>query len=154
MTETMNDLRARLRAHIESMDDAMLVDLTIDETRVLLDALDAAEAERDEARAALTDDTGEPWADRAERHMRERDALLMEAQIHAQEARTANSTVNECYQVATGATGESGNWHGAEPIRKLAAERDALRVRVTNLEEALRDIQKGARPASAEEGKS
>jgi len=47
--------------------------------------------------------------------------LKLEAQIHAQEARTANSTIAEIYQLVTGATGEPGNWHGAEPVRKLIA---------------------------------
>jgi hypothetical protein len=48
--------------------------------------------------------------------------LKGEAQIHAQEARTANATVAEIYQVLTGATGEPGNWNGAEPARKLMAQ--------------------------------
>lgn len=43
--------------------------------------------------------------------------LKHEAQIHAQEARTANSTITEIYQVISGATGEPGNWNGAEPVR-------------------------------------
>lgn len=44
--------------------------------------------------------------------------LRLEAQGHAQEARTANGTIREAYQVVTGATGEPGNWNGAEPIRE------------------------------------
>lgn len=51
--------------------------------------------------------------------------LLQQAKIHAQEARTANASLSECYQVATGSTGEPGNWNGAEPIRSLKAELDA-----------------------------
>lgn len=46
--------------------------------------------------------------------------LKMEAQCHAMEARTANATIAEIYQVCTGSTGEPGNWHGAEPVRRLA----------------------------------
>lgn len=55
--------------------------------------------------------------------------LKMEAQIHAQEARTANATIAEIYQIVTGKTGEPGNWHGAEPVRKYIEElRDALKA--------------------------
>lgn len=43
--------------------------------------------------------------------------LKLEAQSHAQEARTANATIAEIYQAVTGKTGEPGNWHGAEPVR-------------------------------------
>lgn len=50
------------------------------------------------------------------------DRLRMEAQIHAGEARCHKSTVHEAYQACTGATGEPGNWHGAEPIRKALSE--------------------------------
>lgn len=53
----------------------------------------------------------------AERAAREK--LLQEAQCHAQEARAANATIAEIYQLCTGATGEPGNWHGAEPVRQL-----------------------------------
>jgi len=63
--------------------------------------------------------------------------LKLEAQGHAQEARTANATIYEIYQVISGATGEPGNWHGAQPVRDyvektaahiqaLTAERDGL----------------------------
>jgi hypothetical protein len=46
------------------------------------------------------------------------ETLRREAQIHAQEARTANATIAEIYQVVTGKTGEPGNWNGALPVRK------------------------------------
>lgn len=65
-----------------------------------------------------------------ERLKAERDALLMQAQIQAQEMRTQRATVREIYQLCTGESGEPGDWHGAEPVRKLMAERDALRGRV------------------------
>lgn len=42
--------------------------------------------------------------------------LKNEAQIHAQEARTAKATIAEIYQAVTGATGEPGNWNGAKPV--------------------------------------
>jgi hypothetical protein len=45
------------------------------------------------------------------------ETLKLEAQLHAQEARTANATIAEIYQLCSGGTGEPGNWHGAEPIR-------------------------------------
>ena len=54
------------------------------------------------------------------------DNLKQQAKNWAHEARAANSTIEEIYQLCTGATGEPGNWHGAEPVRKLVAERDAL----------------------------
>lgn len=58
--------------------------------------------------------------------MAEKDQLIerlkQEAEIHAQEARTANHTIAEIYQVVSGATGEPGNWHGAEPVRQLMAQ--------------------------------
>lgn len=67
------------------------------------------------------------------------DRLKLEAQGHAMEARTANGTIAECYQLVTGGKGEPGNWHGAEPVRqyvarmeatceKLEAERDEARA--------------------------
>lgn len=56
--------------------------------------------------------------------------LRLEAQSHAQESRTANATIAEIYQVVSGATGEPGNWHGAEPVRTrldhLQAELDRV----------------------------
>ena len=54
------------------------------------------------------------------------DNLEQQAKIHAQEARTANATIAEIYQLCTGATGEPGNWHGAGPVRKVIAEHDTL----------------------------
>ena len=48
--------------------------------------------------------------------------LQLEAQIHAQEARTANATIAEIYQVVSGGTGEPGNWHGVEPVRTVMQE--------------------------------
>lgn len=63
-------------------------------------------------------------AERAEGAARS-ETLKQEAKIHAQEARTANSTVNEIYQLVTGATGEPGNWSGAEPVRKRLAQIEA-----------------------------
>lgn len=52
--------------------------------------------------------------------------LKMEAQIHAGEARTANATIAEIYQVCTDSTGEPGNWHGAEPVRELKERAEEL----------------------------
>lgn len=49
-------------------------------------------------------------------------ACKQQAQIHAQEARTANATIAEIYQVCTGGKGEPGNWHGAEPVRRRIAQ--------------------------------
>lgn len=54
------------------------------------------------------------------------DNLKQQAKNWAHEARAANSTIEEIYQLCTGATGEPGNWHGAEPVRKLVAEINKL----------------------------
>jgi len=71
----------------------------------------------------------EAMADRAEieRLTSLVDRLKLEAQVHAQEARTANATIYEIYQLVTGGKGEPGNWNGARPVAALVAERDALR---------------------------
>lgn len=58
--------------------------------------------------------------------------ILLQAQCWKQEARCANHTIAEIYQLVTGATGEPGNWNGAEPVRALIAERDALRARLAD----------------------
>ncbi|MEN0115383.1 MAG: hypothetical protein AAGD15_01565 [Agrobacterium cavarae] len=50
------------------------------------------------------------------------DRFKLEAQGHAMEARTANSTIYEIYQIVTGAKGEPGNWRGAEPVRKYVSQ--------------------------------
>jgi len=50
-----------------------------------------------------------------------------QAQIWKQEARGANHTIGQIYQLVTGNKGEPGNWNGAEPIKALIAERNALR---------------------------
>ena len=61
----------------------------------------------------------------------ERDALKQQAQIHAMEAKTANSTIYEIYQVVSGGTGEPGNWNGARPVREAfdALKADAWRYK-------------------------
>lgn len=58
------------------------------------------------------------------------DRLKQEAQIHAMEARSANSTVNEIYQIISGSKGEPGNWRGAKPVREYveAAKGEILRL--------------------------
>ena len=55
------------------------------------------------------------------------ETLKQQAQIHAMEARTANAIIAEIYQLCTGASGEPGNWNGADPVRKLVAELEACR---------------------------
>lgn len=52
--------------------------------------------------------------------------LKLEAQLHAQEARTANATIAEIYQLVTGATGEPGNWNGAKPVREYILKLQAV----------------------------
>jgi len=58
------------------------------------------------------------------------DRLKQEAQIRAQEARTANATIAEIYQIVTGKTGEPGNWNGAEPVRRRIAELEQDKARL------------------------
>ncbi len=65
------------------------------------------------------------------------DRLRQEAQIHAQEARTANATIAEIYRAVTDGTGEPGNWNGADPVRaRLAADK----ARIAELEAALAEL--------------
>lgn len=59
--------------------------------------------------------------------------LIQQAQGWKGEARCANHTIGQIYQLVTGSTGEPGNWHGAEPVRKLVEERDQLRARLAAL---------------------
>jgi hypothetical protein len=68
------------------------------------------------------------------------DRLKLEARIHAQEACTANTTIAEIYQLCTGATGEPGNWNGAEPVRKeIAAMCERVAELVAGLHKVRRD---------------
>lgn len=70
--------------------------------------------------------------------------LKQEAQNHAAEARGANATIYEIYQLCTGATGEPGNWHGAEPVRQTLASKEAELVRLREVikitEQAVREM--------------
>ena len=107
--------------------------------RVITDARDAITA-LDALRTALTE------------ALALSDRLRQEAEIHAQEARTMKAIVHEAYQVATGATGEPGNWNGAQPIRD-ALERVRKEARREGMEEAaqradqLADFEVGKRAA-------
>jgi len=64
--------------------------------------------------------------------------LRQEAEIHAGEARAHKASLHEAYQAVTGATGEPGNWNGAEPIRAFVS---TARDRIAALEEELRRMQ-------------
>lgn len=57
-----------------------------------------------------------------ERLRTENEALMQQAQIWKQEARTMQNTVAECYQAVTGSTGELGDWNGAKPVREAISE--------------------------------
>lgn len=59
--------------------------------------------------------------------------LILQARIWKGEARCANHTIGQIYQLCTGARGEPGNWNGAEPVRALVAERDELRTMLAAL---------------------
>jgi hypothetical protein len=54
------------------------------------------------------------------------DSAIQEARIWKQEALAQRSTVYAVYEICTEKTGEPGDWNGAEPVRALKAERDAL----------------------------
>ncbi len=56
--------------------------------------------------------------------------LRLQAQTHAIEARGANATINEIYQIISGGKGEPGNWRGAKPVREYveAAKGEILRL--------------------------
>jgi hypothetical protein len=69
------------------------------------------------------------------------DRLKQEAQTHAMEARGANATVNEIYQIISGCKGEPGNWNGAEPVRQYVA---ATGTEMKRLREALLPFSKAA----------
>lgn len=62
------------------------------------------------------------------------DTLRQQAESWAQEARTHKATVHEIYQAVTGATGEPGNWHGAQPviaeIERLRSDNATLRGQI------------------------
>jgi len=66
--------------------------------------------------------------------------LKFQAEGWTQEARTQKATVHEIYQLVSGATGEHGDWHGAEPVRAYiaAAKADAerMRERIRGIEDA------------------
>lgn len=80
--------------------------------------------------------------------------LRQEAIDHAGEARTANSTIYEIYQVISGATGEPGNWHGAEPVRAYVAAKEArIQALETELAAALIEVSNQARLRGEAEGK-
>lgn len=65
-----------------------------------------------------------------ERVTRERNALQQQAEGWAMEAKSQRATVHESYQAISGATGEPGDWSGAEPVKALVAERDTLKSQV------------------------
>jgi hypothetical protein len=74
----------------------------------------------------------------------ENENLRQEARLWAQEARTQRSTVCEIYQVITGATGEPGDWNGAQPVKAVKKELFALKSEIERKDEALREAQKMA----------
>lgn len=53
------------------------------------------------------------------------DALKTQAQCHAMEARSSNATLNEIYQLCSGAKGEKASWNGSEPVREVLDAKDA-----------------------------
>lgn len=62
--------------------------------------------------------------------------LQQEAEIHAGEARAHKASLHEAYQAVTGATGEPGNWNGAEPVKNFVS---TARDRISALEEAIQE---------------
>lgn len=52
----------------------------------------------------------------------QKEAVIQQAQIWRQEARTMRNIVAECYQAVTGSAGEPGDWNGAKPVREAISE--------------------------------
>ena len=77
--------------------------------------------------------------------------LVMQAKGHAQEARTANSTIYEIYQVLSGGKGEPGNWNGADPARRYV---EAAEARANAAEAAIHLIQEEAEKDNSPLGRS
>ena len=70
------------------------------------------------------------------------ESLKLEAQIHALEARTANATIYEIYRLCTGATGEPGNWSGAEPVRKIVTKLAQLKEQLAAVDASFERLAK------------
>ncbi len=70
--------------------------------------------------------------------------LKLEAQIHAQEARTQKATVLECYRAVTEGRGEPADWNGSRPVvEALASLRQQLSLseqQVETLKRAVYDV--------------
>lgn len=81
---------------------------------------------------------------RAEKAEALSERFKQEAQIHAQETRTANSTIAEIYQICTGSTGEPGNWYGAAPVRDLKESRDQWKANFEQAEAECERLRKDA----------
>jgi hypothetical protein len=78
----------------------------------------------------------------------QRDALRLQAECWAMEAKGHKASLHEAYQAITGATGEPGNWNGAKPIIEAfrASERreqEAIGARDEAME-ALRQLRQAA----------
>ena len=105
--------------------------LELAHTRMELDLAQWSDISNDFLRAADELDTARAEIERL-RGLADR--LTLEAQAHASEARTANSTIYEIYQVLSGSTGEPGNWNGAEPARQFVT---AAQARIAELERGI-----------------
>ena len=83
---------------------------------------------------------------------RDRDCIatvVREARIHAQDARTANASLAECYRAVMGGAGEPGSWHGAKPIVSELGRLRARLATVTAQRDALVDAAQWAAPLAA-----
>lgn len=132
----MADYKALIALATEKQNDEQLGGLIGDLAEALKSSIEARTIDEGKM-AAQADDL----KDRIAATERERDEALtlcerlrLEAQIHAGEARTANATIREIYQAATGSTGEPGSWNGALPVR---AELERLRRDLSEARSAL-----------------
>jgi light-regulated signal transduction histidine kinase (bacteriophytochrome) len=96
------------------------------------------------ARAAVIEEFASKEAE-CERMQNLCETLRQEARNHAHEAAGHRATVQEIYQLISGATGEPGDWNGAAPVRELLAECERLR-------EALDDMIKWVAVYAASDG--
>ena len=100
-------------------------DAELDEQAALITRLTERLREKDAEVSGLTRDVLDREAEIA-RLTNIVDAVRMQAQRWAQEARTQQDTVCRIYEIVTGKTGEPGDWHGERPVADEIARLNAV----------------------------